>query len=128
MTRGTSRDVIVRAALESVGYQTRDLALAMSADAGRAIGVIRVDGGMAASDWTMQFIADMARVPVDRPANLELTALGAAFVAGWQAGVYPGPESFAERRCPDRVFTPAMNEAACEALYRGWRAAVERAL
>ena len=66
----------------------------MSADAGQAIGVIRVDGGMAASDWTMQFVADMARVPVDRPANLESTALGAAFAAGWQAGVYPGPESF----------------------------------
>ena len=128
LTRGTSREVIVRAALESVGYQTRDLALAMSADAGQAIGVIRVDGGMAASDWTMQFVADMARVPVDRPANLESTALGAAFAAGWQAGVYPGPEFFAERRCPDRVFTPAMDAAACEALYRGWRAAVERAL
>ncbi len=56
------------------------------------------------------------------------TALGAAFAAGWQAGVYPGPEFFAERRCPDRVFTPAMDAAACEALYRGWRAAVERAL
>ena len=71
MTRGTSRDVIARAALESVGYQTRDLVEAMTADAGATIGVIRVDGGMAASDWTMQFVSDMLGVPVDRPANLE---------------------------------------------------------
>jgi glycerol kinase len=128
LTRGTSRDVIARAALESVGYQTRDLALAMSADGVQAIGLIRVDGGMAASDWTMQFVADMAGVPVDRPANLESTALGAAFAAGWQAGVYPGPESFAERRRPDRLFAPGMDEATREALYRGWREAVRRAL
>ena len=128
LTRGASRDVIARAALESVGYQTRDLVEAMAADAAQAIGLIRVDGGMAASDWTMQFVADMARVPVDRPANLESTALGAAFVAGWQAGVYPGPKSFAERRRPDRLFTPAMDEATREALHRGWREAVRRAL
>jgi len=128
LTRGTSGDVIARAALESVGYQTRDLIEAMAADAGQAIGVIRVDGGMAASDWTMQFVADMGAVPVDRPANLESTALGAAFAAGWQAGLYPGPESFAERRRGDRVFTPAMDEATREALYRGWREAVKRAL
>jgi glycerol kinase len=128
LTRGTSRDVIARAALESVGYQTRDLIEAMSADAGQAIGLIRVDGGMAASDWTMQFVADMAQVPVDRPANLESTALGAAFAAGWQAGVYPGPESFAERRRRDRLFTPDMDEATRKALTHGWREAVKRAL
>jgi glycerol kinase len=128
LTRGASRDVIARACLESVGYHTRDLALAMSADAGQAIGLIRVDGGMAASDWTMQFVADMLDVPVDRPANLESTALGAAFAAGWQAGVYPGRESFAERRRPDRVFTPGMVHETREALYRGWREAVRRAL
>jgi glycerol kinase len=128
MTRGTSRDAIVRAALESVGYQTRDLIEAMAADAGAAIGVIRVDGGMAASDWTMQFVSDMLAVPVDRPMNLESTALGAAFAAGWQAGVMPGPASFADRRRRDRVFTPAMDEATRERLYRGWREAVRRAL
>jgi glycerol kinase len=128
MTRGTSRDVIARAALESVGYQTRDLVEAMTADAGATIGVIRVDGGMAASDWTMQFVSDMLGVPVDRLANLESTALGAAFAAGWQAGVMPGPESFAERRRRDRVFAPAMDDATREALYRGWREAVRRAL
>jgi glycerol kinase len=128
VTRGTTCDAIARAALESVGYQTRDLIEAMTVDAGRAIGVIRVDGGMAASDWTMQFTADMLGVPVDRPLDLESTALGAAFAAGWQAGVYPGPESFAERRRRDRVFRPAMDEGTREALYRGWREAVKRAL
>jgi glycerol kinase len=128
VTRGTTRDAIARATLESVGYQTRDLVEAMTANAGRAIEVIRADGGMAASDWTMQFVSDMLGVPVDRPADLESTALGAAFAAGWQAGVYPGPESFAERRRRDRVFTPAMDEATREALYRGWREAVKRAL
>ncbi len=128
LTRGTSHDVIARAALESVGYQTRDLVEAMAGDARGKIGVIRVDGGMAASDWTMQFVSDMLGVPVDRPANLESTALGAAFAAGWQAGVMPGPESFADRRRRDRVFTPAMDEPTREALYRGWREAVRRAL
>jgi glycerol kinase len=128
VTRGTSRDVIARAALESVGYQTRDLVEAMTADAGATIGVIRVDGGMAASDWTMQFVSDMLGVPVDRPAYLESTALGAAFAAGWQAGVMSGPESFAERPPPHKVFTPPQDEATREALYRGWREAVRRAL
>ena len=75
----------------------------------------------------MQFVSDMLGVPVDRPANLESTALGAAFAAGWQAGVMPGPESFAERRRRDRVFMPAMDDATSEALHRGWREAVRRA-
>ena len=83
---------------------------------------------MAASDWTMQFAVDMVGVPVDRPADLESTALGAAFAAGWQAGFYPGPESFAERRRRDRVFTPRIDEATREALYRGWQEAAKRAL
>ena len=119
---------LARATLEAVGYQTRDLTAAMSADSGIAIDTLRVDGGMAASDWTMQFVSDMLGVEVDRPANLESTALGAAFAAGWQAGVMPGPESFADRRRRDRVFTPAMDEPTREALYRGWREAVRRAL
>ena len=76
----------------------------------------------------MQFVSDMLGVPVDRPADLESTALGAAFAAGWQAGVYPGPETFAERPRPDRLFAPAMDEASREALCRGWREAVKRAL
>ena len=116
------------ALIHQSGERARDLVEAMTADAGAMIGVIRVDGGMAASDWTMQFVSDMLGVAVDRPANLESTALGAAFAAGWQAGVMPGPESFAERRRRDRVFTPDMDDATREALYRGWREAVRRAL
>ncbi len=128
LTRGATRKEVVRAALESVGYQTRDLVEAMRSDAGGAIEVIRVDGGMSASDWTMQFLADILAVPVDRPVGLETTAQGAAFAAGWQAGVYPGPESFAAKRRRDRLFEPQMDEATRERLFRGWRDAVRRAL
>ncbi|MBV8104545.1 MAG: glycerol kinase GlpK [Hyphomicrobiales bacterium] len=128
ITRGTTRNDIARAALESVGYQTRDLVEAMRSDAGGAIDVIRVDGGMAASDWTMQFLADILGVPVDRPRGLESTAQGAAFAAGWQAGLYPGPESFGDKRRRDRLFAPQMDESTRERLYLGWRDAVDRAL
>jgi glycerol kinase len=128
MTRGATRNEIARAALESVGYQTRDLVEAMRADAGGATEVIRVDGGMAASDWTMQFLADILDVAVDRPVSLESTAQGAAFAAGWQAGLYPGPESFAEKWRRDRLFTPNMDETTRARRYRGWRKAVVRAL
>jgi glycerol kinase len=128
ITRGTTRKEIARAALESVGYQTRDLVEAMRSDAGGSIDVIRVDGGMAASDWTMQFLADILDVPVDRPKGLESTAQGAAFAAGWQAGLYPGPESFAEKRRRDRLFTPQMDDATRDRLWAGWRDAVRRAL
>ncbi len=128
LTRGATRKEIARAALESVGYQTRDLVEAMKSDAGGAIEVIRVDGGMAASDWTMQFLADALAIPVDRPKDLETTALGAAFAAGWRAGVYPGPEFFAQKRRRDRLFEPQMDETARERLYSGWREAVRRAL
>jgi glycerol kinase len=83
---------------------------------------------MAASDWTMQFLADILGVPVDRPKGLESTAQGAAFAAGWQAGLYPGPESFAEKRRRDRVFEPRMDEARRNELFGGWRQAVRRAL
>ncbi len=128
LTRGATRREIARAALESVGYQTRDLVEAMKSDAGGTIEVIRVDGGMAASDWTMQFLADILAIPVDRPKDLESTAQGAAFAAGWQAGVYPGPESFAEKRRRDCLFEPHMDESRRERLHRGWREAVARAL
>jgi glycerol kinase len=128
LTRGATRKEIARAALESVGYQTRDLVEAMKSDAGGAIEVIRVDGGMAASDWTMQFLADALAVPVDRPKDLETTALGAAFAAGWRAGVYPGPETFAEKRRLDRLFEPQMDETMRDRLYLGWREAVRRVL
>jgi glycerol kinase len=131
LTRGATRKEIVRAALESVAYQTRDLIGAMRADegahaGGRTQSVIRIDGGMSASDWTMQFLADMLDAPVDRPEVLETTALGAAFLAGWQAGIYPGPEEFARSWRVQRRFTPAMPRDERESRYRGWRDAVGR--
>jgi glycerol kinase len=133
LTRGTTRKELARAALESVGYQTRDLLDAMYADAGAgwsdaARPVIRVDGGMSASDWTMQFLADVLDAPVDRPDVRETTALGVALLAGWQAGVYPGPERFGQSWRLERNFKPAMSEAVRRQRCRGWRDAVARTL
>jgi glycerol kinase len=133
LTRGSTRKELARAALESVGYQTRDLLRAMHADVGGAFGagaqsVIRVDGGMTASDWTMQFLADMLGAPVDRPNVRETTALGVAFLAGWQAGVFAGPEDFAKTWRLERRFAPKMSEAEREKRYKGWRDAVARSL
>lgn len=129
LTRGTGPRELARAALESVGYQTRDLIEAMRGDwAGDAGTVLRVDGGMVASDWTMQFLADILNAPVDRPRVLETTALGAAYLAGLQAGVLPEPAVFAESWALDRRFTPTMDAAGRERRYAGWRDAVARTL
>jgi glycerol kinase len=128
LTRGATRKEIARAALESVGHQTRDLIEAMRADAGAGGGVIRVDGGMAASDWTMQFLADMLAAPVDRPILTETTSLGAGYLAGLGAGLYPEPETFARNWRLEQRFSPQMGEAERERRYRGWRDAVARAL
>ncbi|HJU19071.1 MAG TPA: glycerol kinase GlpK [Stellaceae bacterium] len=115
---------IARAALEAVGYQTRDLVAAMAADAGLAIDPLRVDGGMAASDWTMQFLADILPAAVERPASIETTAWGAAYIAGFMRGVYPEPAEMMARWRPERRFMPAMPEAEREERYAGWRRAV----
>src|SRR6056297_6402 len=130
LTRNSGPAEIARAALESVGYQTRDLWEAMAADWEGAGGsnVLRVDGGMTASDWTMQFLADILGAPVDRPKVLETTALGAAWVAGMRAGVYPGFDEFAQGWSVDRTFTPQMDAATREARYAGWKDAVARTL
>ncbi|MBT8454803.1 MAG: glycerol kinase GlpK [Alphaproteobacteria bacterium] len=111
LTRNSGPAELARAALESVGYQTRDLLEAMKADwPGSADGgnVLRVDGGMTASDWTMQFLADILGAPVDRPRVLETTAMGAAWLAGMRAGVYPDQAGFAESWALDRRFEPTM--------------------
>jgi glycerol kinase len=133
LTRGTTRKELARAALESVGYQTRDLLHAMYADVSTSFSddvrpVVRVDGGMSASDWTMQFVADVLDAPVDRPVVRETTALGVAFLAGWQAGVYQGPEDFARTWSLDRRFEPAMTAAVRERRCKGWRDALARSL
>lgn len=131
LTRGSTRKELARAALESVAYQTRDLLAAMRADSAgafRAEPVIRVDGGMTASEWTLQFLADMLDAPVDRPTVLETTALGVAFLAGWRAGLFAGPEAFANERRLQRRFQPTMQSDRRDIRYRGWLDAVARAL
>ena len=129
LTRNTGPAELARAALESVGFQTRDLLDAMQADwQGAATAILRVDGGMSASDWSMQFLADILGAPVDRPRVLETTALGAAWLAGMRAGVYPDQEGFAAAWALDRRFVPQMDPAAREARVAGWRDAVRRTL
>jgi len=126
LTRASGPAEFARAALESVGHQTRDLIEAMRAD-GADLGrsVLRVDGGMARSDWTMQYLADMLGAPVDRPVVTETTALGAAWLAGSEAGIYPGPEGFAARWQAQRRFTPAMGEETRLARHARWLRAVQ---
>ena len=129
LTRNTGPAEIARAALEAVSYQTRDLLDAMHKDwRGSADTVLRVDGGMVASDWAMQFLADVLNAPVDRPASLETTALGAAWLAGSRAGVWPGMAEFAAGWARERRFEPQMEAAVREQKLRGWDAAVRRTL
>ena len=126
LTRNAGPAEFARAALESVGFQTRDLWEAMRADwqgAGDAQ-VLRVDGGMSASDWAMQFLADVLGAPVDRPEVLETTALGAAWLAGSRAEAWPGMEEFAASWALERRFTPAMPEAHRTRRYEAWQRAV----
>ena len=127
LTRATGPADLARAALESVGYQTRDLVDAMQADwSSDGETVLRVDGGMTASDWTMQFLSDILGAPVDRPQILETTALGAAWLAGSRSGVWPGQEEFSSRWRLDRRFDPVMDETERRDRLTGWRDAVRR--
>jgi glycerol kinase len=129
LTRNSGAAELARAALESVSYQTRDLVDAMRKDwKGASDTVLRVDGGMVASDFTMQFLADILNTPVDRPTILETTALGAAWLAGYKAGVWPDQAGFAERWALDRQFNPQMDEATRTKKLKGWREAVRRTL
>jgi glycerol kinase len=127
LTRNAGRAELARAALESVGLQTRDLLEAMHADwpEHRALGaVLRVDGAMSGSDWTMQFLADITGAPVDRPHGLETTALGAGWLAGMQAGIYPAKEGFARNWALERRFEPQMPEQERGQKHDRWRRAV----
>lgn len=131
LTRNCGPAELARAALESVGYQTRDLLEAMRADwpgAAHSDTVLRVDGGLTASDWTMQFLADILDAPVDRPAIMETTSLGAAYLAGRRAGLYPDFDGFAATWQRERRFVPLMDPATRERKWTGWRDAVRRTL
>jgi glycerol kinase len=130
LTRATTARELARAALESVCFQTCDLVAAIDKDWPDAVArrVLRVDGGMAASDWTMQRLADMLDAPVDRPARLETTALGAAYLAGLAVGLTPAPAEFAASWSCARRFEPAMAAAERAGRYAAWQDAVARTL
>lgn len=127
LTRGTGPAEMAKAALESVGYQTRDLLEAMAAD-WEATGVrpnLRVDGGMAASNWAMQFLSDIIGATVDRPKIHETTALGVAWLAGMHVGLYPDQASFAAQWARETEFLPTMDETLREDKYAIWKKAVQ---
>ena len=129
LTRGTGPAEIAKAALESVCYQTLDLLNAMRADwAQEAETVLRVDGGMVASDWTMQCLADILQAPVDRPVIAETTALGAAWLAGSRAGVWPDQAGFAASWQLESNFAPQMSVEDRDVKVAGWNKAVRRVL
>ena len=127
LTRGSGRAEIVRAALEAAAYQTRDVAQAMETDSGIQLRELRVDGGMVANNWLMQFQADMLGVPVQRPLVAETTALGAAYLAGLAVGFWAGLDDITHNWAMDRQFAPTLADETRERLYRGWQRAVERA-
>ncbi len=126
ITRGTTREIIVRATLESLAYQTRDVIEAMQQDSGIHFRELRVDGGAARNDWLMQFQADLLGIPVLRPATIASTGIGAAVLAGLGIGWWSPSEAIAMAGRPERVFTPRMRRADRERLYEGWRNAVAR--
>ncbi|MCD8211853.1 MAG: glycerol kinase GlpK [Oscillospiraceae bacterium] len=126
LTRGVSRDHLVRAALESIAYQTYDVLGAMEEDTGLHLSALQADGGAAQNDFLMQFQADIAGVPVERPACVESTAYGAACLAGLAVGFWESTEELEQNRKVDRVFRPGMPEERREKLLSDWHRAVER--
>ena len=129
MTRNTGPAEITKATLESVCYQTSDLLSAIAKDLGESkLSAIRVDGGMAASNWTMQMLSDLVELPVDRPKNLETTALGAAYLAGMQIGFYPSMSDFSDSWQSDSQFNSKMTSDSRERKLAGWKDAVKRTL
>jgi glycerol kinase len=128
LTLGVTPAHIARAALESVAYQTLDLATAMANDGAGRPKALRIDGGMSANDWFCQFLADILQVPVERPAVLETTSLGAAFLAGLGIGLYDSVEKISEIWSPSSLFEPRMTQAERSTLVAGWHLAVRRTL
>jgi glycerol kinase len=128
LTLGTTAAHVARAALEAVAYQTHDLVEAMAEDGAGRLSTLRVDGGMAANDWLCQFLADLLEIPVERPAMLETTALGAAFLAGIGIGLWEGPMAVAAIDRGVERFTPTMAGKEREELVAGWRKALDQVL
>ncbi|HON60198.1 MAG TPA: glycerol kinase GlpK [Smithella sp.] len=128
LTRGTTRNHIIRATLESIAYQTRDVLELMRRECGLDLCELRVDGGASANNFLMQFQSDILGIPVERPEIIETTALGAAYLAGLAVGFWKNQSMIEQRRKVDRRFMPSMNEAKRHQLYRGWQKAVQRAM
>ena len=127
LTRGTTKAHIVRATLDSLAYQTRDVLGAMEADSGNRLAALKVDGGAVANNLLMQFQADLLGVPVDRPQITETTALGAAYLAGLATGVWASKEDLKKSWQLDTRFTPALDKKDADKLYKGWKKAVKHA-
>ncbi|HET6434081.1 glycerol kinase GlpK [Dyella sp.] len=125
LSRGTTKEHFIRAALESMAYQTRDVLAAMQVDAGIDLKELRADGGAIANDFLAQFQSDILGVPVLRPEVAETTALGAAYLAGLATGFWGSREEIAQQWAVDRRFEPAMTDERRGALYDGWKQAVE---
>jgi len=126
LTRGVKVDHIIRAALESIAYQTRDVLDAMQQDAGARLNALRVDGGAVANNFLMQFQADILGTPVERPQMRETTALGAAYLAGLASGFWGSLDELRNKAVIERTFEPQIDEAQRTASYKGWQRAVER--
>ncbi|MBN2025944.1 MAG: glycerol kinase [Actinobacteria bacterium] len=127
LTRATSKEQVVRATLESIAYQCKDVIEAMQKDTGIEVGKIKADGGASANGFLLQFLADILDVEVERPEMLEATALGAAFFAGIASGLWHYPDDITRIRRVDRVFKPSMDVGMREKLHAGWKKAVGRA-
>ena len=127
ITRGTTHAHVVRATLESIAYQSADLLAAMEADSGIRLATLKVDGGASANNFLMQFQADLAGRPVVRPACVETTAMGAAYFAGLQAGLFTSLGDVADRCRVGEVFQPSAEASTVQASLNGWHRAVERA-
>ncbi|UYY98517.1 glycerol kinase GlpK [Peribacillus frigoritolerans] len=128
LTRGTSKEHFIRATLESLAYQTKDVLDAMEADSGIELQTLRVDGGAVKNDFLMQFQSDLLRVPVERPTINETTALGAAYLAGLAVGYWKDQEEISRQWAVDKTFEPSMEEQESEKLYEGWKKAVHAAM
>lgn len=128
LTRNSRGEQIVRAALEAVGYQTCDLLHAMSEDSQTQLTTLRVDGGMVANNWLLQFLADILNLNIHRPTCIETTALGAAYLAGLQAGVYQSLDEIARLWQMNQLFSPKMQNETRQHLYKGWKKAISRVI
>ena len=124
LTRGSNRSHIIRASLESIAYQSRDLMDALRADTGLGITALKVDGGAAANNYLLQTQADISNAPVERPSSVETTALGAAYLAGLAVGFWSGPEELAKKHAIDKMFVPDISEEERRKRLRGWHKAV----